>query len=398
VSTDRRPAGLGRRVGAYLIDGAIAVVVTLAAAGLFAGVSFATQGGFPLAVAIVLAYVLALAWFAFYTWMQGGGGSIGMRMMGLQLVHAADDKPLGFGRALGRNVVWGLACSVVVGYFSTLFDDSPWRRGWHDKAAGALMTDIAGHGPVAPEPAAGASGDAGAGIGAGASASAGPSGADRSVFPTAPPLPPLPVSMPVVPEPAPAEETVIAQARTSAQVQASAPAADATAHATTSAQPGVISFVPGVTGPPTAARPASPVATPAAPARVARAPLPSALDDLPPAFDETRLAARPLVRLAWDDGARQAVYGRTLFGRNPAAEHGATVSAVRDETLSLSKTHFEITLSEGVAWVIDRHSTNGVVIKRGAGRQSAQPGEPVRLRAGDILEFGDRHVMVEVAP
>lgn len=392
MSIDRRPASLGRRAGAYLIDGAIAIVVTLLAAGVFAGVSFATQGGFALVLAVVLTYVIALAWFAFYTWMQGGGGSIGMRMLGLQLVHAADDKPLGFGRALGRNVVWGLACSIVVGYFSTLFDDSPWHRGWHDKAAGAVMTDIAGHGPAVPAP------DAGASVASSAASAEGDADAPASGIPPRPPLPVSPPAPPAlgVPVPAapavspasaePADETVIAQARPQTPA-------------------GVISFVPGVTGPPPAVAPARPAsASPAppaspAPARAASVPPTAPSVELPPALDETRLSpSRPVVRLAWDHGDRQAVYGRTLFGRNPAAEPGASTSPIRDETLSLSKTHFEITVSADAAWVIDRQSTNGVVIKRGAGRQDAQPGEPVRLRAGDILEFGDRHVMVEVAP
>ena len=43
----------------------------------------------------------------------------------------------------------------------------------------------------------------------------------------------------------------------------------------------------------------------------------------------------------WDDGTRVSVSRRTIFGRNPAPEDGAVVVPVRDETLSLSKTHFE---------------------------------------------------------
>ena len=184
--------------------------------------------------------------------------------------------------------------------------------------------------------------------------------------------------------------------------------------ATAAAAPpaGVISFVPGVTSPgrpaavPGAAVPgaaesgaagsvvptvSAPAATPpAAPVPPAPAPAsarhPSVLPDL---VDQTRLSTgeKVLARLAWDDGATQAVYGRTLFGRNPVPETGAMVCPIRDETLSLSKTHFELVPdgsgtaadaggpggsgavggsgTERALWVIDRHSTNGVVIQAG---------------------------------
>ncbi|WP_157555749.1 FHA domain-containing protein, partial [Microbacterium hominis] len=120
-------------------------------------------------------------------------------------------------------------------------------------------------------------------------------------------------------------------------------------------------------------------------------------------LDETRISTgeRPFARLVWDDGTRQAVYGRTLFGRNPAPETGAMVSAVRDETLSLSKTHFELVPADDRSvWVVDRHSTNGVVLRHGVGGAEAQPlvpGERTRVRSGDVLEFGDRQVTIEVA-
>jgi uncharacterized RDD family membrane protein YckC len=43
----RRPAQVGRRVGAYLIDAAIGMVVLLIAVGVFAGISFGTGGHCP---------------------------------------------------------------------------------------------------------------------------------------------------------------------------------------------------------------------------------------------------------------------------------------------------------------------------------------------------------------
>ena len=102
-----------------------------------------------------------------------------------------------------------------------------------------------------------------------------------------------------------------------------------------------------------------------------------------------------LAVLTWDDGSRMAVYGRTVYGRNPAPEDGAVSVAVRDETLSLSKTHFEIGGDAAGAWIIDRHSTNGTNLVRDGGASRAGRRDcPTALRAGDRLEFGDRSAAV----
>lgn len=347
-----RPAALGRRVGAYLIDGVVASLIVAVAAGILAGISLSTEGAFPVVLASVGAFLVSLAWFLVYSLMQGGAGSIGMRILGLRLAHAGDDVALGFGRALGRNLVWSLGAAIVVGMFSPLFDGSPWRRGWHDKVSGAVMTDIAGRGPLADE-----APDASADLPADDYAAATP-----TVLPVGPILPTLadPQLEGWTPASAPAPRPVVAT--------------DA----------GVISFVPGVSSPDAAAPP-----TPRGP-----------VTDPIASIDETRLSTgeRPVARLVWDDGTKQALYGRTLFGRNPTPETGAMVTPVRDETLSLSKTHFELAPdAERALWVIDRHSTNGVVLRRGSQRQAAAPGERVRVHAGDVLEFGDRSVRIEVA-
>ncbi len=67
---------------------------------------------------------------------------------------------------------------------------------------------------------------------------------------------------------------------------------------------------------------------------------------------------------------------------------------VRDETLSLSKTHFEAGAESSGGWVMDRHSTNGMTIVRDGVRIACPPGERVRIRLGDAIEIGDRIVTV----
>ncbi|WP_136046148.1 RDD family protein, partial [Microbacterium sp. K41] len=146
-------APISRRVIAYVIDAAIAaglgillggglLVATSLSGGLEASLLTLLIGG-PI-VSLVL-----LAWFVVYTVMQAGKGSIGMRAQGLRLATAADGAPLRFGRALLRNIVFGLAGAIVVGYFSPLFDGSGRFQGWHDKAVGSLMLDAR---VAAPEP------------------------------------------------------------------------------------------------------------------------------------------------------------------------------------------------------------------------------------------------------
>lgn len=104
----------------------------------------------------------------------------------------------------------------------------------------------------------------------------------------------------------------------------------------------------------------------------------------------------PVAVLTWDTGEQVAVYGRTVFGRDPFGGPCATV-VVRDETLSLSKTHFEVGGDDTGAWLADRWSRNGTVLVRGGTRTTLRPGERIELRVGDQLELGDRRATVSGA-
>lgn len=102
----------------------------------------------------------------------------------------------------------------------------------------------------------------------------------------------------------------------------------------------------------------------------------------------------PTLVLAWDDGTRVAVYGRTLCGRNPAWEDGAVVVTLRDETLSLSRTHIELGRDDVGTWITDRRSSNGTLLVRDGERMPLIAGLPYSLRLGDRIELGDRSAMV----
>lgn len=413
-------APISRRVVAYIIDGLIASVLAFLCYGaLFAFVAMNMSQGIVSMILLggPLASLPVLGWFIAYTMMQGDKGSIGMRAQGLRLVRLADGAPLGFGRALRRNIIFNLAGSIIVGYFTPLFDSSGRFQGWHDKAAGSVMMDARVAAPVeapvveapAPPP---------------------PPLLPAPSFERLPPAPmpgfapagpaPLPVMTPAAESPQPFARPVVP----------SAPVADSGS---------LIAFVPGVTQDSPPPRPAAP---PAAPVRTAEptAPLPveiperpavpSAVPPVPPVaapfppvappapsatlnaeppaqaaavqpasdvddIEDTRISI-PGHRLVftWDDGTRVSVSRRTLFGRNPAPEVGSVIVPVRDETLSLSKTHFEAAAEVTGGWVLDRHSTNGMTIVREGLRIACPPGERIAIRLGDVIEIGDRVVTI----
>ncbi|MDJ1113879.1 RDD family protein [Microbacterium dauci] len=412
------PAALRHRVLAAAIDAGIAAAVVAVASGLVVAVSVIFSGAVAFAAAVAVAGLAGLAWFLVQTWMQGNQGSIGMRLMGIRLAHAGDGWDLGFGRALGRNVVWSLGCSIIVGWFSPLFDRSPQRRGWHDLASGAVMTDAVPTRPARDEVSARSAGPARPSSPTIPVADAASIASIRDALQGARVVPdhgaakpPAPVASPATDLPVP----VVVAASVAPVAQAAAPAVPAESAA--AAQPAAAApLAPAAAPLAPAAAPLAPAAAPVAPpaswAPPARTPN-RAPRTLPVDVIETvpgapgRSGIRPtdpatplpttLAMLVWDDGTRHTVYDATLFGRSPAGEAGKRLTPVRDDTLSISKTHFEIGADEQSAWIVDRHSLNGVVITRAGVPQRIVPGEPARLWPGDVLDIGDRRVTVEGA-
>jgi uncharacterized RDD family membrane protein YckC len=409
-------APVARRAVAYIIDALIAGGLAIVLGGgllIAASLTGSIEGsiGVLLIGGPVVSLVL-LGWFVVYTVMQAGNGSIGMRAQGLRLVSAADASPLGFGRALLRNIIFGLAASVVVGYFTPLFDGSGRFQGWHDKVAGSLMLDAKVPAPVgsaAASPAAPA-------VPAPTTASAHSTPAPAPAIPGLPQPTEAVAATPVMP-PAPAAPVAEAGSLIAfvpgitqdapgrpAPSLAPEPALDATIQQ----QP-----APPVAAPPVAAPIVSPVPpvpptplaveTPAAAPATPEPPLASAAPAAPSAqvaadeddLEDTRISV-PGHRLVftWDDGTRVSVSRRTVFGRNPAPEEGVTLVPVRDETLSLSKTHFEAAAETSGGWVMDRHSTNGMTIVREGQRIACPAGQRVPVRLGDAIEIGDRIVTI----
>ncbi|MFH8619065.1 RDD family protein [Streptomyces sp. NPDC017979] len=152
-----RPAPLGRRIAARLIDSvllggvlsAIAVpLVTSAVDHVDGKIEAAKQSGETVTVwlldgttgvqfGIVLLAFLVLG--ALYEALPTAkwGHTLGKKLLGLSVVDIESHEPPPFGAALRRWLVYGGLGLVVLGVVNVLWCliDRPWRQCWHDKAA-----------------------------------------------------------------------------------------------------------------------------------------------------------------------------------------------------------------------------------------------------------------------
>ncbi|MEU3598430.1 RDD family protein [Streptomyces sp. NPDC006798] len=152
-----RPAGLGRRLVARLIDtvvlgamaGAVAIPFVTAAIDHIDGkIEAAKLSGETVTVwlldgttgaqlGIVLAALLVLG--ALYEALPTAkwGRTLGKKLCGVSVVDIESHEPPTFGAALRRWLVYGGLGLIVLGVVNVLWClvDRPWRQCWHDKAA-----------------------------------------------------------------------------------------------------------------------------------------------------------------------------------------------------------------------------------------------------------------------
>ncbi|MFE1285506.1 RDD family protein [Streptomyces sp. NPDC058751] len=152
-----RPAGLGRRLAARLLDTVVIAGVTAAAAvplGTMAvdhideKIETAKLSGEKVTVwlldattASCLGAVLAvlLVFGVLYEVLPTvrWGRTLGKKLCGIEVRDIEGHEPPAFGRALGRWLVLSVPSLLVVGLFGVVWClfDKPWNQGWHDKAA-----------------------------------------------------------------------------------------------------------------------------------------------------------------------------------------------------------------------------------------------------------------------
>ncbi|MFF8955774.1 RDD family protein [Streptomyces sp. NPDC014894] len=157
-----RPAALGRRFAARLIDtvvlGALVAAVAVPVAGRTLAhvddkIEAARHSGRTVTVwlldgttavhlGIVLGALLLLG--ALYEALPTArwGRTLGKRLCGLRVVDIESHEPPPLGAALRRWLVYGVLGLAVVGVLNVLWGlfDRPWRQCWHDKAAHTFVT------------------------------------------------------------------------------------------------------------------------------------------------------------------------------------------------------------------------------------------------------------------
>ncbi|ARZ69893.1 hypothetical protein SMD11_4286 [Streptomyces albireticuli] len=161
-----RPAGLGRRLAARLVDSAVlGAVVSAAAVPLWAKatehidtkVEQAKQSGRTVTVwlldgttgtylGIVLAVLLVAGVVLEALPTARWGRTLGKKLCGVRVLDIESHDTPGFGAALRRWLVYGVLGVLGAGVLGVLWClfDRPWRQCWHDKAARTFVAAKSG--------------------------------------------------------------------------------------------------------------------------------------------------------------------------------------------------------------------------------------------------------------
>lgn len=397
------PASMGKRLLAYVIDGAVATVLggAFLVAGTVQMLDAARAGRMSVPALTVVGSVVLLALGLFQWWYQAERGyTIGKRAVGLRTLAADTGRPVGLGRILVRYLVVAAGTLVVgvgqlVVFASPLFDPTGRRQGWHDKAAGTMVFDVGlGVDPM-HEPAVSVS-DAARRVEALLTAPAPPTVVPAppsapepsAVAPSAayvPPPPPSSAPLPVAPQP-PSEAGLISSVPLSAGATVPRPSSTATGP--------LVDHIPAA------------LVSPGLASHLAAGERPLDEDvDADDDVDVTRLRhpvepdtsvqrSRATAGLRLWDGRRVTLVGTALIGRNPGPRDGepapAHLLSVADGGRSVSKTHLAVGVDAAGVWVRDRSSTNGTVVTLPDGQQVLCAAEQeVRVPSGASVAFGD---------
>ena len=337
-ASSRPVAGLDRRFYAFMVDRLIAW--TLVAAACWAAYELFWRDDQIWAGVALVAGVVVAVWVVFAVALGVVGTTPGKAAVGVRAVHVETGTPIGFGRALLRGLVLGVATIPTFGIglatlaWTAVADPTRRRRGWHDHVARSIVVDLRPE-PTAPE-----------------EADSGPRHVVNLTAMRLVPAPPQPAA-PAAPRRAPRTPVVA--------TPPPAPAAPGRGAAAASASPSPSA--------PCAGHPSSP-----------------------------RPVSRPGWVLAFDTGEKVPVDGVVLVGRRPSARPGEAVRhlvALPSQDMSLSKTHAQIGVAgDGALVVMDRGSTNGSVLTRQGVSRPLSGGKPTTLLEGDLVRFGDRSMEV----
>lgn len=437
-------AGLGSRLLVNVLD-----LLPLALLSLLVSLLTGRVSDVVLLVATIVTTVLSLGWGVFLWWGYATRGqSPAARWLRIRVLRLADGRPLGWGACFLRGLVWyaSLLLPVVWVVLVVMMIVHPRRQGWHDLAgksvvvrsdrpaqnedtapiqrptvASANMVGLPPHlsqsGFVAPPSHVEYAPDpVGGPIDALPQFARTPAAAPSSFAPQTPDpavpwdqwgaAPPVQAQPAYPPQPAPYPPQAPGPYQ---PPQGQAPSYGGQAPAYPQA-PTPQSTYPQSTYP----QPTAPVGYPQP---VQEQPRPQAAPA--PAFvpeddDMTRTHLAPLGKapaaprkatdgwqLRLDDGRMVTVDGLVLIGRSPQPRDGEQAQLVQAgvESRMVSKTHLAVGLDHRGLYVMDRGSTNGTAIANAGGQfEPCAPGDPVRVREGQIVSFGDRYLEVRRQP
>lgn len=398
-------AGLGRRVGAYLID--VIPVAVLSAAATWAMRLW--EGPTVALVAGVGGLVLILAYGLYQWWAYASrGAGIGARLLGVELLGLADGRPVGWWKVFLRFLVWvGLWITVVGGIAMLVFLVIHERRqGWHDMAVGAVL--------VQPK--------------AGAEPVRRGNATQRRTQTSTVGLPPHlaeafspEASAKWGPRDEQPAEPVDPQGQAGWQPptsQSSFPGSQPSFPGSQSSAPGFQASAPGPMGQPSGPQ-AEPVA-PSHPPQPGWIPMPTPSSVLEPSQRQVKVRSRefgeveeeqgttiaPLAGagsgrpgdegwyLRLDDGREVDLTVTVLLGRNPQRSEGdpeTHLVPASGDGRTISRTHVLIGTDPRGVFVVDRGSTNGTaLVTPTGGLEPAPAGVQVRVREGQQVSYGDR--------
>jgi uncharacterized RDD family membrane protein YckC len=163
---EARPAGLGKRLGARLIDGVLTSAVAVGVAFPFAGQAVdhveqkleaarqsgetkqvwlidGTTGGY-LGIVLGALIVFGLLYEVLPT--SRWGRTLGKKIFGLKVLTMEQQDRPGFRSAFVRWLTYGGLSVLVIGVVNVLWCvfDRPWRQCWHDKIAGTFVSRDSG--------------------------------------------------------------------------------------------------------------------------------------------------------------------------------------------------------------------------------------------------------------
>ena len=134
-------AGLGKRLGAFIIDSvilAVLAVLTLASGIILTETAFIINPETLVNLLIPLYLVLLLLSSTYFIFLQGfSGKTIGKMVMGIKVVKD-NGEPIGFWEALLRWLGYFIsALFVFLGFIWAIFDSK--NQTWHDKFVGTYV-------------------------------------------------------------------------------------------------------------------------------------------------------------------------------------------------------------------------------------------------------------------